>query len=181
MTNRISREHALLNDRRTKFEAIVRQHSKSVFNLAYSILGNRALAEDVAQDVFIRIWERGESFQGRSAFTTWLYSVTRNAAISERRKQASRGASVEASDERLSEVQYRRDDEASADFLQQRRVGAAIEELPANMRVVIRLYYLEENSVDRVSVILQIPIGTVKTLLSRARIRLSKSLASLSS
>lgn len=181
MPNRMSSGQESLNDRRTKFEAIVRQHSKSVFNLAYSILGDRVLAEDVAQEVFIRIWQHGESFQGRSAFTTWLYSVTRNAAISESRKQASRGVSVEVSDERLAEGQYSCDYAVSADFLQQRRVSAAIEELPANMRVVTRLYYLEEQSVDRVSVILRMPIGTVKTLLSRARVRLSKSLASLSS
>jgi RNA polymerase sigma-70 factor, ECF subfamily len=161
---------------RAEFQNVVRTYSRTVFNLAYAILGDRGAAEEVSQDVFLRIWQHLGTFKGQSAFPTWLYAVTRNTAISYRRKLLSRGASQGSTYDPSPEEYSPADVQHTTDFLEERLLINSIAELPPDMQSVIRLYYLEEQSVDRVAQVLQIPNGTVKTLLHRARLRLQSRL-----
>ena len=63
------------------FDLIVKNFSGKVMRLAYSILGNRALAEDLTQDVFVRIWKALPAYRGLSSVSTWIYSITRNTCL----------------------------------------------------------------------------------------------------
>jgi RNA polymerase sigma-70 factor (ECF subfamily) len=157
-----------------EFTAIVRQHSARVYNLAFAILGDRTAAEDICQEVFLRIWRHSHSFEGRSEFTTWLHALTRNTAISERRKLALRGILANNRECSSAAESDSADPDDSHDFLATRRLARAIALLPPNMRVVVRLYYLESESVERVAAALDMPQGTVKTLLYRSRAQLKK-------
>ena len=71
---------ALLDRRRWEqaFESIVAEYQGKVFRLAYSILGNRAQAEDAAQESLLRVWRAIETYNGKASISTWLYAITRN-------------------------------------------------------------------------------------------------------
>jgi RNA polymerase sigma-70 factor (ECF subfamily) len=63
------------------FDLIVKDFSGKVMRLAYSILGNRAVAEDLTQDVFVRVWRALPAYRGQSSVSTWIYTITRNACF----------------------------------------------------------------------------------------------------
>ena len=69
------------------FEALVSGYRRRIVGLGYSILGDRAAAEDVAQEVFVKLWKALDGYDGRAKLSTWIYAITRNAAISELRKR----------------------------------------------------------------------------------------------
>jgi RNA polymerase sigma-70 factor (ECF subfamily) len=172
MSNRNETDESAPNLERVEFQKLVRTYSRTVFNLAYSIVGDRGAAEEVSQDVFFRVWQHLRNFKGQSAFPTWLYAITRNTAISYRRKLLSCGASKTSAYDQIPEEYLPVDVQSTTDFLEERLLINFIAELPPDMQSVIRLFYLEEQSVDRVAQVLRIPNGTVKTLLHRARLRL---------
>ena len=169
-------EQVITLPEKAEFHQLVKTHSRTVFNISYAILGDRGTAEEVSQDVFLQIWQRLETFKRQSSFSTWLYAITRNAAISYRRKLRSRGMLRTSDQNQVLESGGVPDEEQSRDFLEERLLAKAIAELPPDMQTVIRLYYLEEQSVDRVAEMLRMPSGTVKTLLYRARLRLHRGL-----
>ena len=68
------------------FEELVRRHQELVFSLAYKLTGNRELANDVAQEAFIRAWKAIQKFRGDSTFSTWIYRITVNTAWTLRKK-----------------------------------------------------------------------------------------------
>src|SRR5512145_3122636 len=85
------------------FERLVTAYRRRVFGLAYSILRERTAAEDLAQEVFVKLWQAVPRYDGRAKLSTWVYAITRNAAVSALR---SRRRSVSMSDEGvLAEVQ----------------------------------------------------------------------------
>ena len=156
-----------LENRTEAFEALVLAYQDKVFRLCYSMLGDRAQAEDAAQESFFRIWKstehtRGDRFRGDSSASTWIFAVTRNVcltAISKRRRfapveEAERGTVGGSHGER--------------DVL--RMVG----KLPDAYRKVIMLFYMEERSYEEVAKMLDLPLGTVKTNLHRARKELGR-------
>ena len=144
---------------------------RKVFGLAYSFLRNREAAEDVAQDVFIKVWRALPGFDGRASLSTWIYTITRNASLSAlraRRPQSSLSDpdvmdAVDATDASLSADTF-------ADGVSLQRL---VDQLPTKQRQVIMLFYMEEQSHEEVATMLAMPVGTVKTLLHRARARLS--------
>src|SRR5262245_20250364 len=78
------------------FDLIVKNFSGKVMRLAYSILGNRALAEDLTQDVFVRIWRALPAYRGMSSVSTWIYSITRNTCLTAlKRAQAGNAISLD--------------------------------------------------------------------------------------
>ncbi|HET9388603.1 MAG TPA: sigma-70 family RNA polymerase sigma factor [Steroidobacteraceae bacterium] len=152
--------------------AVVRQLRRKVFGLAYSYLGNRDAAEDVAQDVFIKLWRALPDYDGRAALSTWVYAITRNASLSALR--ARRSAASLSDPEVSAEV-----DSASAvapdeSGPEAEAVRRLVEQLPLKQRQVVTLFYMQEQSHEEVAAMLAMPVGTVKTLLHRARARLSE-------
>jgi RNA polymerase sigma-70 factor (ECF subfamily) len=158
------------NRRDEAIGALLPEYRRRVFGLAYSYLRNRDAAEDVTQEVFIKIWRALPTFDGRASMSTWIYTITRNASLSALRSlrpQASLSdpevmAEVDASNEESAA-------EASADAASLLRM---VDQLPSKQRQVVMLFYMQEQSHEEVSAMLAMPIGTVKTLLHRARARL---------
>ena len=149
---------------------IVRGYRRKVFGLAYSFLRTREAAEDVAQEVFIRVWRALPGFDGRASLSTWIYTITRNTSLSALRSRR-HDSPVDA--RTLAEADAA-DESASAETAAERAaLLRLVEELPEKQRQVVLLFYLQEQSHEEVSAMLAMPVGTVKTLLHRARARLS--------
>lgn len=158
-------------------EAMMQRHGQKALNLAFSMVRDHSLAEDLAQVSFVKLWQALPRYDGRAALATLLYTITRNTCLSELRKRG-RMVSLDV----LTEADN--DDEAPAlslpdDVDHAARTGAAydveklLEGLPENYRQVITLYYLEDCSVDEVAGMLGMPVNTVKSLLLRGRKRLA--------
>jgi RNA polymerase sigma-70 factor (ECF subfamily) len=150
--------------RRTEaFETLLAAYQDKVFRLCYSMLGDRAHAEDAAQESFLRIWKSMERYRGQSALGTWIFSIARNVCLTAIAKRAAR-RSVPI-------------DEAAHDALErpdrQPDIVRMVGQLPDNYRQVVMLFYMEDRSYEEVARLLDLPVGTVKTHLHRARQQLA--------
>lgn len=154
------------------FEALVPAYRRRVFGLAFSVLRDRAAAEDLAQEVFVKLWQALDRYDGRARLSTWIYAITRNAAISAQRK--------ERNTESMSDPAVLGEVEAQAPQAGREAGDAAlwqkVEALPDRQRQAVTLYYQDDRSVEEVAGMMGIPANTVKTHLHRARASLAAAL-----
>jgi RNA polymerase sigma-70 factor, ECF subfamily len=162
-------------------EAIVQllpAYRRKVFGLAYSFLRDREAAEDVTQEVFIKLWRALPAFDGRASMSTWIYAIARNASVSALRARRPQSS---LSDPGVMDAVESSNSVPSADVLVDRAgILRLVDQLPTKQRQVIMLFYMQEQSHEEVAAMLSMPIGTVKTLLHRARARLSASAGEMS-
>lgn len=156
--------------------ALVPRYRRQVYSLAWSIVKDSAAAEDIAQDVFVRVWRALPSYDGRARFSTWLYAITRNAAISAQRRARPLLSLSDAATFAEAEAVTGEDAPAPGGATDARAVAEAIAELPERQQQVVTLFYLQDRSYEEVADMLAMPLGTVKTLLHRARGRLQQRL-----
>ena len=144
---------------------------RKVFGLAYSFLRDREAAEDVTQEVFIKVWRALPGFDGRASVSTWIYTIARNASLSALRARRPQSS---LSDPQVMEAVEAINPVPSADILADRAaILRLVDRLPTKQRQVIMLFYMEAQSHEEVATMLAMPVGTVKTLLHRARAQLS--------
>ncbi|MGA3186643.1 MAG: sigma-70 family RNA polymerase sigma factor [Bryobacteraceae bacterium] len=149
--------------RTVAFEALLAAYQDKVFRLCYSMLGDRAQAEDAAQESFLRVWKAMERYRGESALGTWIFSITRNVCLTFLAKRAARRtAPIEEAGNAMPDRPNR-----------QRDILRLVGQLPDNYRQIVMLFYMEERSYEEVARLLDLPIGTVKTYLHRARKQLA--------
>ncbi len=161
---------------REAFDSLVEGHYRSVYNTSYRMLGTPGDASDATQAVFVRVWEALSSFRGDASFSTWLYRITMNVCLDEIRRRKNQPLSLTEEDDE-GEPAAERDmpdvsDEPSRTAEQrdlQRLVHEAIARLSEDFRTVIVLYDLRGLSYQEISDVLDIPLGTVKSRLNRAR------------
>ena len=160
-----------------RFEEILRAHQERVFRVALSVLGagKRAEAEDVTQEVFLRLYRALPGFRGESLLSTWLYRVAFHAAIDVRRQPRLRRSHVSFEEGTLppAEPSWR---PAARDPLETARLEHEIERLPDVERSIVRLHYWMGYTVAEIGGLLALPQGTVKSHLHRARRRLARML-----
>lgn len=178
--------HAISRQEAGAFEALYDRYSRLVFSTAYRVLSDAEAAEDVVQDVYVRLWRRPDRYvEARGKFLGWLLSVTRNRAIDEIRARGRRplsesqlsgpteGSSVIAdapSETATKEMQ-------SAELTDQRDlVRAALADLPDPQRVAIELAYYKGLTQAEIATTLDTPLGTIKT---RIRLGMQKLRAAL--
>lgn len=160
-------------------EALMTRYGQKVLNLAFSLVRDRDLAEDLAQVSFVKIWQALPRYDGRAALSTWLYTIARNTCLSELRKRG-RMVSLDAmaagdDDDGEGPAALLPDDTDHAAV-----AGAAYDvekllaTLPENYRQVVTLFYMEDCSVEEVADLLGMPVNTVKSLLHRGRKRLAQ-------
>ena len=145
---------------RDAFEMLLDGYEKRVFRMAVMMLRDTGRAEEVTQDIFLKIWQALPQYDGRAAPSTWLYAIARNTCLTAVRAESYRR--TEMLDEAAGPVA----DPAPAAFIDLQRQLA---ELPDEQREAITLFYLEERSIAEVAQILDLPEGTVKSQLHRAR------------
>ncbi|NJN14536.1 MAG: sigma-70 family RNA polymerase sigma factor [Planctomycetes bacterium] len=154
---------------------IVERYQQRIFQLLYGIVRDRHEIEDVAQEVFLKVYERIGSFDGRSQFYTWLYRVAANAAKDHIKKRARRPA-VALEQEALVAADERGPEESAAAEETRLFVRRAIDALPPRYREILTLRELEGMSYVRIAEVLSISIGTVESRIFRARERLKRRL-----
>ncbi|HEV2394368.1 MAG TPA: sigma-70 family RNA polymerase sigma factor [Verrucomicrobiae bacterium] len=157
------------------FERVVELYGTRVFHLALSMLRNQAQAEDMAQEILLKIWKGLPGYHGGASLSTWIYAIARNTCLTELKKRAAR-PSVS-----LDEPEFQNASEALPALQSNDResgfeidIEYLLEQLPEKYRQVLTLFYLEEKSYEEVSALLGLPLGTVKTFLFRAKKQLLK-------
>lgn len=167
------------------FEQLVERHKNRVFNLAYRFLGNHEEAEDIAQEVFIKIYHAKNTYKPQAKFTTWLYIICKNTCFKVLRKKKPVMVSID-NDIRLEDdsVPYQIADPnapSSLDsMLNNERalvVKEAIDSLPANQNIAVILYRFDRLSYEEIAQIMGCSVTSVKSLLHRAKVNLKEKLA----
>jgi len=148
------------------FAELVRRHQGKVRGLLLRLSGNPTLADDLAQEAFLRAYRGLVGFEGRSRFSTWIYRIAYNVFLNHR----ARGKELAALPQGFESSAAAPDGELSPGRFDLRQdLAAAIAELPERYRVVVTLYYLEDVSYPEIAEVLDVPLGTVKTHLHRAK------------
>jgi RNA polymerase sigma-70 factor (ECF subfamily) len=168
------------------FRELIQEHRDRVFNITYRMLGNRAEAEDVSQEVFITVFKTIDSFREESKFSTWLYRVTVNhcknrikylARRHDRDRdeldETSQGANGAIMGQPVRQAQP---DRALQGVQMEKILQDAIEGLDEEQRIVVVLRDVEDLSIEEICEITGLPDGTVKSRLHRARLVLRKRL-----
>ena len=166
------------------FRELVDEHRDRVFNITYRMLGNRAEAEDVAQEVFIAVFKTIDQFREESKFSTWLYRVTVNHCKNRikylaRRHDRDKDELDETSQQTNGAVtgmpaRAAQPDKALASAQMEKLLQEAIAALDPEQRQVVILRDVEELSIEEICEITELPDGTVKSRLHRARLVLRK-------
>jgi RNA polymerase sigma-70 factor (ECF subfamily) len=155
------------------FEALVRRHERPVFRLALRMLGNREEAEDVAQEALLSLHRHGHRFRRESRFSTFVYRVTANAALNRRRTLGRSRARERLLAERESGFDPTPSPRNPGDALvgaeAQARVQEALQELSPDLRIAVVLFDIEGLPYGEIARVLEVPEGTVKSRIHRAR------------
>lgn len=166
------------------FAEIVDLYQNRLFQVCYRMLGNRHEAEDIAQEAFVRAYINIHTFDQKRKFSTWLYRIATNLCIDRIRKKKPDyylDAEVKGTEGLDMYSQIAASDELPEEELMklelQERIQYEISRLPDKYRSAIVLKYMEELSLQEISEILDLPLGTVKTRIHRGREALRKQLS----
>lgn len=160
------------------FAKLYEQHQRTVLNIIYRYLGNQSEAEDLAQEVFLRIYRSRERYSPQARFTTWLYRITANLCLNYQRDQKRRrgealyltGKSGEEFDRpELEDQRVEAPHQGLASEELERAVIRAIDELPENQRMAVILSRYEELAYKEIGLAMDLTEKAVKSLLHRAR------------
>lgn len=168
------------------FGDLVTRYNARIFAVAFRILGDRAEAEDLTQDVFITLHKNLGQFRGDSKLSTWIYRVTKNRCLNRlkflQRRHVGRHRDI-ADPVVESAISTRHASVDPTDKISNEELRAVLEEhllmLPEEQRVLVVLRDLEDQSYEEISTITELPLGTVKSRLHRARLALAKSVGPL--
>src|SRR6185295_13088074 len=164
------------------WEQIVRQHWRKVFNLAYKFVGRHDEAEDLTQEIFLKIFKALHTFDRRANFQTWLISISRNLCIdhyrSVRKERETMARDVDASE--LSPVSRERGPHSQLEQTDLRNlIRQALSALPPALKQAVVLRDLQEFSYQEIAESLGLPEGTVKSRINRGRFELARQLRRL--
>jgi len=156
------------------FARLVRGHEQAVFRLLYRMLGSREEAEDASQEAFLSLHRHGRRFRREARFSTFLYRVAANAALNRRRslgraRRRTRELALSQATGADLPAAPRDPEDAAQGGEVQLQVQQALQELPEDLRVAVVLYDIEGQSYRDIAEILEIPEGTVKSRIHRAR------------
>jgi RNA polymerase sigma-70 factor (ECF subfamily) len=161
------------------WEALVRTYQSSVYAVTRHYLGDPEEARDVAQDVFVRLYERLDSFSGGDTFKAWLMQMARNASIDRLRRIKARPP---ASDVSAEDAMLAGDDDPernAATEARERLLRQAVAQLGDKHREVLLLKEIHGLKIEEVAQLLGLPVGTVKSRSNRARLELAQLLLTL--
>jgi RNA polymerase sigma factor (sigma-70 family) len=155
---------------REAYRVLVERHKQYVFTLVLRSVDHRETAEDLAQEVFLKLYRSLELFRGDSKFTTWLYRMTVNMVTDYRRTQARRPVENMLDKVKDWAGSRREQPEAQAVLREERRtMQELVQDLPDKYRMVIYLYHFRQLTYQEIAQVLQLPIKTVETRLYRGK------------
>jgi len=147
---------------RTAFNDLIYRYERRAYQYAYRLTSSSEEASDIVSDAFLRVFNAIHNFKGQSAFTTWLYRIITNCYLDSRKKERNRPTIT---------------DEEVEKFERERLVQRALLRIPDYQRAMLVMYHVENLSYEEIAEALDLPIGTVKSRLNRARLSLRDQLA----
>lgn len=151
---------------REAFSELVRRHQHLVYNVAYRYMRDATLAEDMAQESFVKAYRLLKGFRGDCSFTTWMYRVTSTTCLTELNKRKKRGE-VELTADNGSLMCSTEHKPAEKDMKEQ--IRRCVTRLSDRYATIVTLYYLKGISYDEIAEVMSVPLGTLKTWMFRAR------------
>lgn len=164
----------VLNGNRNAYALLVDKYKDRVYSLALSIVRNRELAEEIAQDTFVKAYSSLKKFRKEAGFSTWIYRITYNTAVSETRKKKTKTYSIENMEQPDHEAEKKEEKEEQYKLLEK-----AVSALAPEEKLIITLYYFEEMKVEQISEITGLTVSNVKVKLYRIRQKLKETIKSL--
>jgi RNA polymerase sigma-70 factor (ECF subfamily) len=172
------------------YRELLDRYQRPVFSLVYRMLRDREAAEDLAQETFVKVFNHLESYNPRYKFSSWIFKIATNLTIDGLRKKELTTVSLDGSrhartaeETELSRITVATTDENPEERLEAKELGEEIEEAIGQLRVEYRtailLRHVEGRPYEEIAEIMEIPLGTVKTYIHRARVELRESLAHL--
>ncbi len=168
------------------FEEIVQRYSNRLLNFAYRFVLDRDEAEDIVQDTFLKVYQNRHAYREIAKFSTWIYTITGNLAktiLRKRRRRKLFSFSRMGTEEK--EIDIPSTDKSPEDRIEgrydERMIQKAMEKLPEHFKVAIILRDIQELSYEEISNIIDVPLGTVKSRINRARLRMQDELKHLRS
>ena len=160
---------------RLAMAALFARYRVRVFRFVVRMVRNDAVAEELASDVFLEIWRQAGTFEGRSAVSTWLFSIARFKALN----ALQRRPEMELDEEKAEAIEDQADDPEVALAKKDKAAAlrACLDKLSAEHREIVTLVYYQQKSVEECAVIIGIPEATVKTRMFYARKKLSELLS----
>jgi RNA polymerase sigma-70 factor (ECF subfamily) len=174
--------HRCLAGDQAAWEAIVRQHWRKVFNVAYKFVGKHDEAEDLTQDIFLKVFKSLDTFDRRANFQTWLISVSRNLCIDHYRSVRKERETIDREVDATELASPTPDPGPIAALEQRDRVvllRQALAALPATLRTAVLLRDIQELSYQEIADRLNLPEGTVKSRINRGRAELARQIKKL--
>ena len=176
--------------REDAFREIIRRYERPVFSLVYRMVRDREVAEDLAQDAVIRVLNHLDKYRSEFKLSSWLFKIANNVAIDHLRKRQLDTISMHgsphaatASDIEATSIDIASGDENALDEMEAKELGSAIEraisQLRPEYRSCIMLRHVEGRSYEEIATTLDLPLGTVKTYIHRARHELREALEHL--
>lgn len=157
------------------FNHLVEKHKDYAYTIAFNILNNEEDAEEVAHDSFVKAYQNLKKFNRKAKFSTWLYRIVFNTAISRKRKVKIKKQDIYDTDIHLSESPR-----SSLELEDQKKyINKAMSTMSAADSTVLTLFYLKEFSLEEIAEITEDKLSTVKVRLHRARKRLAEELTHL--
>jgi len=157
------------------FQELIDRYKDLVFALIARTVQDRSRAEDLAQEVFLRVHRGLPYFRGEARLSTWIYRIVANVCVQEQTRPRTTAPSVSLDDERVgARVTPSAADRQFGDLELRDRLEKAIARLPAHYRLLIAAHYLDGVRYEDLAEALQLPLGTVKTQLFRAKQQLRR-------
>ena len=169
------------------FETLVLRHQTHVLNIIYRFIGDRTQAKDLAQEVFLRVWQAAKSSKPEAKFTTWVYRITANLCLNElkssRRKRWLQFLQSDAGHDVRPEEELPDRSPSPEDLLlvkeRSRQISDALQTLPANQRMALVLKRYDDLSYEEIARIIGCSVSAVESLLVRAKRTLHEKLEKL--
>jgi len=166
------------------FEQIVKRYKDQLLNYAYRFLGAIEDSEDIVQETFLRVFRKRKAYRNIAKFSTWIYTITGNLAKTElRRRRKKKLFSISGLKYNNKEYEIpdrkRGPDERADSVVMDEIIQKAIDSLSPKFKEVIILRDIQELSYEEISKIIKIPLGTVKSRVNRARLKLQELLGDL--
>jgi RNA polymerase sigma-70 factor (ECF subfamily) len=166
------------------FQILVERHQAAQLNLIYRFIGDPTNSQDLAQEVFLRVWQAARSYKPEAKFTTWLYRITANFCLNElkssRRKKWLRFFSAHTEDQTVGAENFPDGSPSPEDLLltreRSRQITSALQSLPENQRMALILKKYDDLSYEEIARILGCSVSAVESLLVRAKKNLQEKL-----
>jgi RNA polymerase sigma-70 factor (ECF subfamily) len=166
---------------RQAFAQLIDHYKDMVMTMVARLRGSAADADDLAQEVFLRIWKGLPQFRGEAKLSTWIYRITLNLCIAEGKTARARAQFLPAEDPVLGghpNLRSETDNPYAQEAVLKEKLARLVPQMPEKYRIAVTLYYLKNLSYFEIGEIMDIPMGTVKSYLFRGKAWLRQRLLS---